>query len=526
MNNTKLTGIEAYPARLHWCGRIGLAGACGGAAALAFLLPQAAWLCWIAFVPLLWALQGLSGLRSYAIGVIAGMVFYAVGAYWLVHFFVLLKGYSAVPAALLAIFYWSFCAQLFGVLAWGYCWLHNRTALPVAWLFSVLLAAAFAFLPNPLSTQLGESQASFTIAAQGVDMTGVSGIDFMIGMVNALLFGALASSRTPGGSQASALACVCVCVWFGYGVVSSRAWTERVASQPTINIGIVQPNETPSASLPPPQPGFTRSWPPEMQISEQLASRGARIIIWPEGRYRGYLNTAHVQRAYGEAVAQFGVPVLLQDMEIGTDRREYNASVIIDATGRQRGKYRKRARLAFAEYIPVFGDVQWVRSAVRGYLGAFFSDTAQGSRAETFAANELRLVPLICYEIMFSRLASQSTPPDVAGLMLVAQSNDGWFGASRQPFMHLQASRLRAIENRLPVVHAINNGPSAVVGADGRVVAQAPAFAAGGLLAPAPYRDSGGKTFYARHAGWFEAVLLVLVAAAFAVAVRGLRQPP
>jgi apolipoprotein N-acyltransferase len=64
--------------------------------------------------------------------------------------------------------------------------------------------------------------------------------------------------------------------------------------------------------------------------------------------------------------------------------------------------------------------------------------------------------------------------------LLVNLSNDGWFGwydAGR--LQHQQAARLRAIENRVPLVRVANTGASAAIDSCGRITA-----VAGGAEAP------------------------------------------
>jgi apolipoprotein N-acyltransferase len=52
---------------------------------------------------------------------------------------------------------------------------------------------------------------------------------------------------------------------------------------------------------------------------------------------------------------------------------------------------------------------------------------------------------------------------------MVNITNDSWYGRSSGPFQHLQISRIRAVENGLPLIRSGNNGISAIIDPVGRV---------------------------------------------------------
>jgi apolipoprotein N-acyltransferase len=69
----------------------------------------------------------------------------------------------------------------------------------------------------------------------------------------------------------------------------------------------------------------------------------------------------------------------------------------------------------------------------------------------------------------------------------------------------------RAVENRVPFVRADANGLSQIIDANGRIVRQAPLFAADTLVGDVPLGDGQGSLF-TRFGDWF-AYLCVLTAA-------------
>ena len=93
-------------------------------------------------------------------------------------------------------------------------------------------------------------------------------------------------------------------------------------------------------------------------------------------------------------------------------------------------------------------------------------------------------------------------------------TNDAWFGTSIGPEQHLASARMRAVEEGLPVVRAANTGISAIIDANGDLVARLGTGETGVIDAALPFAHP--PTLYARFGDW---TLLALIIVTWAVAL-------
>lgn len=478
-------------------------------------------LTWMAFVPLLLAAHGRGYGGHYLLGLMAGLAMYLVATPWMIEFLQRLKDYSFAPAFGGAVAFWLVTSQLPALMMVSYRWLQQFTGHHALWAFPVLVMLFYGWFPVLFPLQLGESQSAFLPAIQGVSLTGVYGLDLMIGISNALIAAALLqrTGREPGlasrGSAIAGVAGVCMLtVWLGFGWWSLAQWDQRASQWPTLAVGLVQPNETPSASVPDPEPGYARAWPPEMEVSNELVSAGAEVVLWPETRYKGYFELEHLPDAYRRNVAEFGVPLIFHDAEqqgTGGKFREYNTALFLGSDGLLSERYRKHRLVAFGETLPLSREFPWLVSWAESFLGEFFANLTPGSDRVTFPVNGVHLVPAICYESAFPGHIARSVATAPASPLLVVLSNNGWFGDSRQPWQHAGATVLRAVENRVSLVHVINNGPSTVVSPSGRILAATAFRERAGLLSQVPYTPPGERftSWFTQWPEWFAVMSLI-----------------
>ena len=78
---------------------------------------------------------------------------------------------------------------------------------------------------------------------------------------------------------------------------------------------------------------------------------------------------------------------------------------------------------------------------------------------------DLEILPLICYEIIYSGNISQNSKFDY----IINVSEDGWFGNSIGPHQHFAHSVFRAIESGKYILRSANNGIAAIIDPTGNV---------------------------------------------------------
>ncbi len=230
---------------------------------------------------------------------------------------------------------------------------------------------------------------------------------------------------------------------------------------------------------------------------------GRDLILWPEAAITLLEHEAApwLQR-WDERGQASGTSLVLgipsTERTADGDHRFQNAAMAI---GRGDGRYVKRRLVPFGDYVPL-------ENALRGLIEFFdlpMSRAAPGPwRQPPLALGEDRAAMAICYEIAYANLTRNAA--NQADLIL-AITNDTWFGRSIGPLQHLQIAQARALENGRWLLRAANNGITAVIDHRGQVRARLPQFERGVLLGD--FRIMAGRTPYGRFGdGWLVAICL------------------
>jgi apolipoprotein N-acyltransferase len=201
---------------------------------------------------------------------------------------------------------------------------------------------------------------------------------------------------------------------------------------------------------------------------------GAELIVWPESALPDYANylSDYIGAVWSAARSSDSDVVMgVMRVEPGEDPADpdYYNSLLALADG-EPVFYDKRQLVPFGEFFPVPAFVRrWLR-----LMSLPYADFTRGAgRQQPFELGGLRLAASICYEDAYPALLRRET---LAAHAMVTVTNDAWFGRSPARYQHLQIGRMRALESRRYLLRAANDGVSAVIAPDGRIVSRAAEF--------------------------------------------------
>ena len=227
------------------------------------------------------------------------------------------------------------------------------------------------------------------------------------------------------------------------------------------------------------------------------------LLLWPETAFPGFLDEDALARKRLSTVLPDG-RILLTGVPDRVERdggtRYFNTVQVYDGSGEILTGYAKHHLVPFGEYVPLSGWLPIER------LTEGLGDFTPGPGPRTLAIPGAPLVAVaICYEIIFpGQVVDDLFRPD----WIFNATNDAWFGTSIGPEQHLASTRMRAVEEGLPVVRAANTGISAVIDARGEIVARLDTGRTGVInerlptaLAPTPYARFGEWTSLALICG-------------------------
>jgi apolipoprotein N-acyltransferase len=248
-------------------------------------------------------------------------------------------------------------------------------------------------------------------------------------------------------------------------------------------------------------------------LSRKAVEAGAEVVVFPETAVPGSLNSDpvlrdRVARLARETRAAYVVGSVAVERPPGQLTHEYfDSAFAIQPDGSFSARYDKSQLVPFGEFVPF---ETWLRpffeATARGMATEGVS-RGPGPRALSIATASARTTGVtvgvpICYELLFPDLTRRFVSD--GAVLLLAITNDAWYGRTGAPYQFLAMTAVRSAENGVWTARAANTGVSAIIDSQGRVRSRTRIFERGLLVSDLPLRASPpGGTFYARHGDIF-----------------------
>jgi len=274
-----------------------------------------------------------------------------------------------------------------------------------------------------------------------------------------MLVEAMVGNREQGGGSRTlrwrpvvAVLATVLCAW-GYGAWRARTLPIRELG----TVGLIQPNE-----------GFREKWDPRhadsvvaklVTMSRALESRGPLdLLVWPEAAIPGWLAEMPGWDSLFAALAREGhTPIFTGGIHAVSADVYYNAAFLYDSTGQWRPYpvYGKHYLVPVVERVP-FVPVRLFRSLPG--LGRWSGGFSPGSTLSLYPTRIGRFGVVICYESVFEDLTRRYR--SAGADFFVNITNDAWYGRTAGPYQHAAHLVMRAIETRMGIARAANDGIS------------------------------------------------------------------
>ena len=467
---------------------------------------------WLSPVLLILGLNGQSPRAAAKAAFVAGTLAQSAILHW-IYVVIVDYGHAAPPIGVIGTLGMGAHAGLFtAVFAIGWT-LLGRCGLASPWVAALLWtvleyarsAGQFGFPWAVIGYTQHANPTLLSLAAY----TGVYGMSFSVVLVGATLAAMVRDLRTARRlSKSSCIALAGVAVIAAAGFFLRSVPDQSVA---TIRVAVLQGNIEQGVKWNP--EWAERTFAIYEDLSHEAVEAGAEVVVFPETAVPGALNSdpglrdrmARLARETGAAYVVGSVAV-----EHVPGRRGpafFDSAFVIQPDGSFGARYDKSKRVPFGEFVP-FGD----------WLGLFFEAIARGMATERVspgpgpralsvaipsasAAGVTVGVP-ICYELLFPDLTRRFVSD--GAVLLLAITNDAWYGRTGAPYQFLAMTAVRSAENGVWTARAANTGVSAIIDSQGRVRSRTRIFERGFLVGDLPLRASPpGGTFYARHGDIF-----------------------
>ena len=190
------------------------------------------------------------------------------------------------------------------------------------------------------------------------------------------------------------------------------------------------------------------------------------LFIWPEGVFSGYSYNELLtfKNLFKSKFSNNHFIILGVNKMEPLSGKYFNSMILLNNNFEIVEIYNKRKLVPFGEFLPFenFLDNFGLKKITEGH-GSFL----KGNKNNNFLLNKSNILPLICYEVIFTDFIQKS---ESGTNLIVNISEDGWFGDTIGPNQHFAKSVFRAVENNTFILRSANKGISAIIDNKGKIL--------------------------------------------------------
>ncbi len=413
----------------------------------------------IGFVPLINILNVGTMSKNLINGYIFGIVYNLIAFYWIgansgASFLTVIS--SLIAAVLYLSLYWGFFGFIFSFISKYYRKSTRNFLLPFI-IVTIEWVRSFGPLGFPWSN-LALTHSKYIYILQIMEVTGTYGITFIIVSINVIIYYSIKSNSFIKNGLFPVIIFLLGLSLVGWARMESLRDIDK-----KINVAVVQPNVDPN-----------KKWHEKHRtiafmdsLHREATKMDPDIIVFPETALPSYLTRDNkIRGMLQKTVDKSNIPLLTGtiDVKFEDKKKNYYNSALWLRPNNDYQIYSKIHLVPFAEYDPfpsIFHPLTWLNINID--RGSFKS----GNDFKIFNWKGIYFSDLICYESSIPQIVREFVRK--GSELMIIQANDGWLGNSYGPYQHFEIARLRAIENRIPILRSANTGISGFIKADGTV---------------------------------------------------------
>ena len=403
---------------------------------------------WICLIPLIYSISQNQRKYPFIEGYFFGIIFNFFGFYWIG----LNSGTSSIIAyssLIMAVLYLSI---FWGFLTLFLSYFERFEFKLIIFPFSLVILEWLRSL-GPLGfswSNLALTQINFLQLMQISEFLGSFGISFFVAVINVVFYLILFQKKYK------------LIFFFTFFILMIFEWGEKKINyfneyDNKIDVAIIQPNIDPNLK-----------WISQNKrnvvnhldsLFEVSLNMNVDLVLFPEAAYPTYLRIdSNLRNKIQQKVDSSGVPILvgtIDKVKINSEVKYFNSSIFFSPK-KESKLYNKIFLVPFAEYVPLSEKLSILKKINFGQ-----ANFTKGQNIALFKIDSLNIGNVICYESSNPNLVSKFIRKGAN--ILAIQTNDGYLGESSGPYQHFNIAKMRAIENRVPIIRSGNTGISGLI---------------------------------------------------------------